>query len=46
MGRTATTRVIFARGSDPVLPGSNALGALRLSVDPWNKRLADSTPFL
>ena len=46
MGRTATTRVIIARGSDPVLLGSHAHEALRLSVDPWNKRLADSTPFL
>ena len=46
MGRIATTSVIFAAGSDPALLGSHTLEALRLSVDPWNKRLVDFTRFL
>ena len=46
MGRTATTGVIFAVGSDPILLGSHALEAVRLAVDPWSKRLVDFTPFL
>ena len=46
MGRTATTGVIFAVGSDPILLGSHPLEAVRFAVDPWNKRLADFTPFL
>ena len=46
MGRTATTGIVFAMDSDPILLGSHALEAVRLSVDPWGKRLVDFTPFL
>ena len=46
MGRMATTSVIFGADSDPILLGSHALEAVRLSVDPWGKRLVDFTPFL
>ena len=44
MDRTATTSVIFGADSDPILLGSHVLEAVRLSVDPWGKRLVDLTP--
>ena len=46
LGRQATTSVVFAIGTDPILLGSHALESVRLAVDPWGQRLVDFTPFL
>ena len=46
LGRTATTTVIFAVGSDPVLLGAHALESLRLAVDPRSESLIAFTPLL
>ena len=46
LGRTATTIVIFAVGSDPVLLGAHALESLRLAVDPRSESLIAFTPLL
>ena len=46
LGRRATTSVVFAIDSDPILLGSHALEAVRLAVDPYSQRLVDFTPLL